>query len=185
MQDYKTKLITAKTCDIGIKENIMNNICYFELYYYFFNFLRLGLDREQLNSKIPVKSDTNSLKNCEEAKALASEIEEFDKLKAKVIDLVAKIFSTLNDDNIIPQMLQVLQKKTSEIAVFNENKLKYENMLKELESLQTSINDCKTRLQQKNEVFLKVKSHATKPNEQNEKVNTTYNIDKLYYNIIL
>jgi hypothetical protein len=67
-------------------------------------------------------------------------------------------------------MLQVLRHKTSEIAVFNEIKIKYETMIKDLEALQNSVNDCKTRLQQKNEVFLKVKSQATKPNEQNEKV---------------
>ena len=134
------------------------------------------LDRNQLNSKIPVKSDTSNLKNSEEAKALALEIEQFDKLKAQVIDVTSKIFLTLNDDNIIPQMLMVLQHKTSEIAVFNENKIKYENMLKELETLQGSIDTCKNNIQQKNEAFLKVKSLATKPNEQNEKV---------YYNILI
>jgi len=86
------------------------------------------------------------------------------------MDLVSKLFGTLNDDNIIPQMLQVLQHKTSEIAVFNENKVKYQNLLNEFESLQKSINECKTRLQQKNEAFLKVKSSMTKPNPENEKV---------------
>ena len=31
IQDYKAKLITARSCDIQIKMNIMENIKYFEL----------------------------------------------------------------------------------------------------------------------------------------------------------
>lgn len=128
------------------------------------------MDREQISNKIPVKTDNSTIKNSEEAKALSAEIENFEKLKALVIELISKIYQTLNDDNIIPQMLQVLQHKTSEVAVFNENKVKYQNMLKELESVQNSVNDSKSQLQKKNEVFLKMKAQASKPNEQNEKV---------------
>ena len=71
-------------------------------------------------------------------------------------------------------MLQVLQHKTSQIAVFNEGKIKYETMLKELESLSSVVDECKVRIKQKNEAFLKVKSLATKPNEENEKVNILF-----------
>ncbi len=130
----------------------------------------LALDRDQLKSKIPVKQDSSTIRNSEEAKTLSSELESFEKLKNQVVDIVSKIFQTLNEDNIIPQMLMVLAKKTTEGGVFNENKAKYEEMIRELETLQGAIGECKNKMVPNNEAFLKVKSQASKPNEANEKV---------------
>lgn len=131
---------------------------------------RLGLERDQIKAKIPNKADASTVRNSQEAKDLQAELEAFEKLKVQVCDVVSKIFQRLNEDNIIPMMLQVLQKKTTESSVFNENKMKYDNLIKELESLQGSVNDAKTRIQQKNEAFLKVKASAEKPNPENQKV---------------
>ena len=108
LYEYKQKLTQAKSCDSLVKDGLMNNMKYFEL---------INLTREQLKSKLPVKTDTNTICNSEEAKSLSGELEIIDGLKAKIVDNVNKIFQTLNDDNVITQMLKVLQKKTTEQAV--------------------------------------------------------------------
>ena len=110
LQDYKQKLNQSRACDILVKEGIMNNMKYFEL---------INLTREQLKNKLPVKSDTSTIKDSEEAKSLSGELEIIENLKAKLVETVNKIFQTLNDDNIITQMIKVLQKKTTEQAVLN------------------------------------------------------------------
>ena len=79
----------------------------------------INLTREQLKNKLPVKSDTSPIKDSEEAKSLSGELEIIENLKAKLVETVNKIFQTLNDDNIITQMIKVLQKKTTEQAVLN------------------------------------------------------------------
>lgn len=108
MFDYKQKLNQSKSCDSLVKEAIVNNMKYFEL---------INLTREQLKNKLPVKTDTNLLSNSEEAKSLSTELEVLEGLKSKVSENMNKIFQTLNEDNIIPQMIKVLQKKTTEQAV--------------------------------------------------------------------
>lgn len=108
MYDYKQKLTQAKSCDSLVKEGIMNNMKYFEL---------INLAREQLKNKLPVKTDTNTISNSEEAKSLSSELEVLEGLKVKQVENVNKIFQTLNEDNIMTQMVKVLQKKTTEQAV--------------------------------------------------------------------
>lgn len=108
MFEYKQKLNQAKSCDALVKEDIVNNMKYFEL---------INLTREQLKNKLPVKMDTNLLSNSEEAKELSSELDVLEGLKAKFVESVNKVFQTLNEDNIIPQMIKVLQKKTTELAV--------------------------------------------------------------------
>lgn len=110
MYEYKQKLNQARSCDALVKEDIVNNMKYFEL---------INLTRDQLKNKLPVKTDTNLLSNSEEAKELSSELEVLEGLKAKFVESVNKIFQTLNEDNIIPQMIKVLQKKTTEQAVYH------------------------------------------------------------------
>ena len=106
--EYKQKLTQAKSCDLLVKEAIMNNMKYFEL---------INLSRDQLKNKLPVKTDTNTISNSEEAKSLSSELEVIENLKAKMLENIGKTFQTLNEDNIITQMIKVLQKKTTEQAV--------------------------------------------------------------------
>lgn len=108
LNDYKQKLIQAKSCDSLVKEGIMNHMKYFEL---------INLNREQLKNKLPVKTDTNTISNSEETKSLFLELEIIEGLKAKIEENVNKVIQTLNDDNIITQMIKVLQKKTTEQAV--------------------------------------------------------------------
>ena len=48
------------------------------------------------------------------------------------MEIINKIFSVLNDDNIAPQFLQVLQKIT-ENAILDNNKGKYMDLFNELQ----------------------------------------------------
>lgn len=95
---------------MGIKAFIIENFKCFEI---------LTLPKQSLQNKIPVKSDLSKLKNSEEAVALRKDIDTLESLKEKCMEIIDKIFQLLNDDNIIPQFLRVLQKKTTEKAVSN------------------------------------------------------------------
>lgn len=108
---FSEKLEIAKKCDLTVKESIMDSIKYFEL---------LGLSRDSLKNRIPVKSDEGSLKNSEEASSLRKDLDELDKLKEKCQEIIEKVFQVLNEDNVIPQFINVLKKKTTEKAVFRK-----------------------------------------------------------------
>jgi hypothetical protein len=160
LKDYGAKLIQAKNADGSIKTGIMDSMKFFEL---------LGLSKNILSGKIPVKTDPNAIKNCEEANALRKELDNMESLKEKIMEVINKIFQNLNEDNIIPQFIQVLQKKTTEKAILNENKPKYDAMFKDLETLSEQVKTLKLSITAKNEVFLRVKASTFKTNEDNEK----------------
>lgn len=86
----------------------MDNMKLFEL---------LGLSRDALNKKVPSKSDAGALKSSEEAVSLRKDLDELESLKEKCMANIEKIFQILNEDNVIPQFIKVLQKKTTEKAV--------------------------------------------------------------------
>ncbi len=108
LNDYKGKLTIAKNCDSQIKTTIMGNLKHFELF---------NLSKQSLQNKIPVKSDNSKLKNSEEATNLRKDLDRLETLKETCMETIEKIFQLLNDDNLIPQFMKVLQKKTTEKAV--------------------------------------------------------------------
>lgn len=138
----------------------MDNMKYLEL---------LGLTKDALKNKIPVKVDANSIKNCDEANSLRKDLDGLDELREKIMEVINKIFANLNDDNVVPQFIKVLQKKTTEKAILEENKEKYKSFFSELEVLTSDIKVMKLSIQAKNEVFIRVKNNTFKPNEDNEK----------------
>jgi hypothetical protein len=150
----------ARKCDLQTKETIVDNIKYFEI---------LTLSKQALTARIPVKSDPSALKNSEEALSLRKELENLDSLKEKCMEIVHKIFNTLNEDNVIPQFIKVLQKKSTEKAVFAENKARFEELFKVLESISSDIVEARKNILLKNEIFSKIKALNFKPNEENEK----------------
>ena len=159
MNDYKNKLGLAHNCDQATKNDITNNMRYFEL---------LALPRESLNKKIPKKADPSAMNNCKEATALRKDLDDFDLQTAKCMEVINKIFALLNEDNVAPQFIQVLQKKTTEIAIFDQNKEKYNQMFGELGTITQEIRNLKIGIQAKNEVFLRIKNEQFKPDMQNE-----------------
>jgi len=129
------------------------------------------MGRDQLNGRIPVKNDmSKGFKDSEEAKALTAELENYDRLTVKFADLIAKVYQSLNEENVNPQILSVLSKKTNEEVVFNENKSRYDLMINEILSVQKEIFNSKTNMKLKNEIYKKSKIISAKPNEENEKV---------------
>jgi hypothetical protein len=171
LSDYSNKLEVARKCDEQIKIGIMDNMKYFEI---------LGLPKHQISNKIPVKTDSNAIKNCEEANALRKDLDALDVIKEKCMDIISKIFTVLNEENVSPQFIKVLQKKTTEKAVLSDNKPKYDVMFKELDAVSEEIKIMKLSIIAKNEVFLRVKKANFKPNEQNEKF---FRELEEYYNI--
>lgn len=78
------------------------------------SFELLTLSRDSLKNRIPVKNDASALKNCEEAVNLHKDLDEIESLKEKIVSIIEDVFNTLNEDSVIPQFIQVLQKKTTE-----------------------------------------------------------------------
>ena len=132
------------------------------------NFDLISLPREKLNEKIPHKIDSGAIKNCKEATDLRSSLDELDNKKAKAMEIINKIFATLNDDNVAPQFLQVLQKKMTENAILDNNKGKYMEMFNELQGVTNNIKNLKQSIVAKNDVFMKVRNDKFKPDPANE-----------------
>jgi programmed cell death 6-interacting protein len=158
--DYSKKLEVARKCDSNTKAQIMENMKYYEY---------LGMSKDALKNKIPVKVDASSVKDCQEAKSLRADLDNLDNIKEKLMEVINKIFQSLNEDNVIPQFIQVLQGKTTEKNVFNENKSKYDEIFKELEFVSNEVKEMKKSIIAKNEAFTKVKTASFKTPPENEK----------------
>ena len=159
LNDYKNKLNQAKQCDAQTKSDLMSN---------FQNFDLISLSREKLNEKIPHKIDSGAIKNCKEAIDLRNTLDQLDIEKAKAMEIINKMFSVLNDDNVAPQFLQVLQKKMTENAILDNNKGKYMEMFNELQGVTNNIKNLKQSIVAKNDVFMKVRNDKFKPDPANE-----------------
>jgi len=160
LREYQKKLEIAKNCDGQIKLDIMDHMKFFEL---------LGLSKSSLSNKIPKKTDVNAIKNCDEALSLRKDLDTMDVLKEKCMEVINRIFQSLNEDNMVPQFIKVLQKKSTEKQILGDNKPKYEAMFKELEVLSEEIKILKLSITAKNEVFLRVKQNNFKTCDENEK----------------
>jgi programmed cell death 6-interacting protein len=160
LKEYQKKLEIAKNCDAQIKQGIMDHMKFFEL---------LGLSKSSLSNKIPQKTDVNAIKNCEEAVSLRKDLDAMDSLKDKCMEVINRIFQSLNEDNMVPQFIKVLQKKSTEKQILADNKPKYDAMFKELETISEDIKILKLSITAKNEVFLRVKQNNFKSSEENEK----------------
>lgn len=159
LNDYKMKLSQAHACDASTKNDITNNLKFFEL---------IALPRDILNQKIPKKVDSSAIKNCKEATALRKDLDDFEIQQAKCMEVINKVFALLNEDNVAPQFIQVLQKKTTENAIFDINKEKFNALFAELGGYSNEIKNLKIGIQAKNEVFLRVKNETFKPDPKNE-----------------
>ena len=159
LADYKGKLQQAMGCDQNTITDIQNNLKYFEL---------LSMPREILDQRIPHRIDPNSTKQCQEAMELRKEMDVLDAEKNKAMEVIARIFSSLNDDNVAAQFIQVLQKKTTENNILDTNKGTYMNMFNELGEISNNIKNIKANVQSKNEIFLRVRNQKFKPDPQNE-----------------
>lgn len=97
-------------------------------------------------------------------------MESLSKKKEKLLELVNSVFNALNENNIATTFVKVLQKKTTENAIFNEKKLEFDEKFKLLEALSDEIKLLKTQIVEKLEQFNKLKQNASKLGEENDKV---------------
>ena len=166
LNDYKNKLQQAMGCDQNTISDIQNNLKYFEL---------LSLSREALDQKIPHRVDANAIKQCKEASDLRDEMDNLENEKNKAMEVISKIFASLNDDNVAAQFIQVIQKKTTENTVFDQNKAEYMTKFNELGDISNNIRNIKVNVQNKNEIFLRAKNDKFKPDPANEQFFTDLN----------
>ena len=166
LNDYKNKLQQAMGCDQNTINDIQNNLKYFDL---------LSLSREALDQKIPHRIDANAIKQCKEASDLRAEMDNLENEKNKAMEVIGKIFSSLNDDNVAAQFIQVIQKKTTENTVFDQNKAEYMTKFNELGEISNNIRNIKVNVQNKNEIFLRAKNDKFKPDPANEQFFTDLN----------
>ena len=159
LEDYKGKLNQAMECDKNTFNDIQNNLRYFEL---------LSLPREQLDQRIPHRVDGSKIKNCPEAMDLRKELDNLDAEKVKAMEIINKVFASLNDDNVAGQFIQVLQQKATENNILDQNKAAYMTMFNELGVISNNIRSIKVNIQSKNEVFMRVKNDKFKPDPANE-----------------
>lgn len=144
------------------KNNISENAKYFEL---------ISMDKEKLIGKIPIKSDKTNIAESEEAREIKKYLEELELKKISLIEVVSCIFNTLNENNIVTNFVKVLQKKTTESAIFNEKKMEYDEKFKALETLSDEIKQIKNIITEKVEIFNKLKENVSKLGQENENVN--------------
>ena len=117
-------------CDQNTINDIQNNLKYFDL---------LSLSREALDQKIPHRVDSNAIKQCKEAADLRAEMDNLENEKNKAMEVISKIFASLNDDNVAAQFIQVIQKKTTENSIFDQNKAEYMTKFNELGNISNNI----------------------------------------------
>lgn len=135
---------------------------------------RILYSREILKSKIPFKVDNSILRDSVEAKELKNELETLNSFKEKLVALITFVFKTLNEDNVIPEMLSVLDKKILEESVFKDNIPKYDKLCIDVEKINSDIINCKKKILDKNNMFNNLKLKLLKPNEDNNKVSKSF-----------
>jgi hypothetical protein len=84
------------------------------------------------------------------------------------MEIISRIFASLNDDNVAAQFIQVIQKKTTENSILDQNKGQYMTMFNELGEVSNTIKNLKVSVQNKNEIFMRVKNDKFKPDPANE-----------------
>ena len=84
------------------------------------------------------------------------------------MEIISRIFSSLNDDNVAAQFIQVIQKKATENSILDQNKGQYMTMFNELGEVSNNIKNIKVNVQNKNEIFMRVKNDKFRPDPANE-----------------
>jgi len=111
-------------------DDICNNAKYFE---------RISQSKEKLIKDIPGKIIKQKPENKNEDQ-LHEEVLNLIDLSDKTSDIISPIYEQLNDDTLVLSMfIEVLEKTTTEQAIFNKNKEEYEKKFVELKELSEQI----------------------------------------------
>lgn len=153
------KIEIARKCDEAINQSIRDNMKYFEL---------INLSKVAIEKKIPLKVDSEGLKEIPEAKNLKDVLERLRSLKEKNTSIIESIFRELNQENVIPVFLEVLRKNASESNFYKEQIDKFDKMLNQLGELEEAISMTKIDIIKYNDAFVAVKESKLKPKPENE-----------------
>ena len=133
-------------------DDICNNAKYFE---------KISQSKEKLIKDIPGKIIKQKPENKSENQ-LHEEILNLIELSDKTSDIISPIYEQLNDDTLVLSMfIEVLEKTTTEQAIFNKNKEEYEKKFNELKELSEQIINQKKTI---NELIAKLSPGLIKKN---------------------
>jgi len=152
IQNYIQNLQNTRKFDQKQNDDIINSAKYFEI---------LGYSKEKLESNIPGdKEGLNDLSSDEEK--IKNEINKLYQLSDQCMEIINPIYEYLNEDeNIIPVFVEVLEKKTTEEAVFKKFKEEYDGKIEKLKQISEEVKN------QKNEVNNVVQKYGQKINGNN------------------
>jgi programmed cell death 6-interacting protein len=178
IQNHLKNLQRTAVYDQRQTDEICNNAKYFE---------KISVPKAKLTNDIPGRIIGKKPENSSEAQ-LHEEILNLYDLSDKTSDIISPMYEQLNDDSLVLSMfVEVLEKTTTEQAIFNKNKEEYEKSFKELKEISEQILNQKKVI---NEIANKVVPELMKKqNEQKvgDEANEYFNeLDKyanLYMNI--
>ena len=174
-QQYIANLNKTKQFDQKESNEIMENARYFE---------QLSLPREQLVNNIPRREELKE-KELPEEKEVRTEILKLYELGDKCMNIIKPIFNDLNDDSVIVgDFIEVLNKKTTEQAIYEKYKEIYEGKFKDLKTISDQIKqqeEVVNNVVQKNSAKIREKPQ---PNINNEAMNYFRMLDQ-YANMFM
>ena len=152
IQNYIQNLQNTRKFDQKQNDDIINSAKNFEIF---------GYSKEKLESNIPGdKAGLNNLSSDEEK--IKNEINKLYQLSDQCMEIINPIYEYINEDeNIIPVFVEVLEKKTTEEAVFKKFKEEYDGKIEKLKQISEEVK------KQKNEVSNAVQKYGQKINTNN------------------
>lgn len=153
LSNFLKTLLNTRKYDEKAKEELMENARHFE---------RLMCSREKLESLIPGQVDLSQTKITKEGEEIKKAIDEINEITKKAMDIITNIFKDLNEKNMGPDFMKVLEKETTEILIFNTNKALFEIKFGELKEISKQIK------QKKDDIVVKAgKLIDTQPRSNN------------------
>ena len=130
IQNHLKNLQRTSMYDQKQNDEICNNAKYFE---------KISCTKAKLTDDIPGSKVGKKPQNNDESK-LHEEILNLYDLSDKTSDIISPIYDQLNDDSAVLSMfIEVLEKTSTEQAIFDKNKEEYEKKFKELKEISEQI----------------------------------------------
>ena len=130
IQNHLKNLQRTNIYDQKQNDDICNNAKYFE---------KISCSKAKLTNDIPGKASGKKTVNSNESQ-LREEILNLYDLSDKTNDIISPIYDQLNDDSAVLSMfVEVLEKNTTEQAIFTKNKEDYEKKFNELKEVSEQI----------------------------------------------
>jgi len=159
LDKFKQKAQQARGCDEIARKQIMDNMAAFEL---------LSSSREDISKQIPNKQDISTLQNSEVVDSLGKELKTFQALKDELIAKINRTFMILKGESVIQELFKVVRKTTTEQGVFEQEKVKYDGFISQIEEIYTKLMDLEKSITDLNQRFVRIKNDTIKPDKEND-----------------